>query len=278
MTEPNETREAPQKNKPHVVVSNGPVNRRTAARGQARAPVRVAAPLAAKFKKMHSKQRLGAPLAAALAESALAQPRLSAARVMGVVSATAGSVGGFVAWLQTNWFVGGAGALLLGGGAWLALRKSTTANTVDLSAALPRPYDAVALEKLDAVMEAVAPDLPQGGVDALLRLKATLLRMAAPLQSVSADEHFTLDDRFYITEAVRRYLPDSLESFLAIPKAQRTSVTLDDGRTATDTLLAQLQLINDGLEQRETKLAKSAARQLEQQQRFLESKKLRKVE
>ena len=264
------------KTKPHVVVSNVPVNRRTAVRAQP--AVRVAAPLAAKFKNLHLKQRLGVPLAAALGRRALAEPRLTAARVTGAVSATAGGVSAFLAWLQASLPLGGVGAVLLCGGAWLVFKRTRHLHAVASGESLPQPYDEQALAKLDAAMEAVAPELPPSGVEALLRLKATLLRMAAPLQNVGSDEHFTLDDRFHITEAVRRYLPDTLQSYLVVPAAQRASVLLDGGRTAADTLLAQLQLINTGLEEREIKLAKSAARQLEQQQRFLEAKKLRPVE
>lgn len=106
----------------------------------------------------------------------------------------------------------------------------------------------------------------------LAEFKQLVARIARHPQSASTDEFFTVEDRLYVVECVRRYLPDSLQSYLAVPRSQR-AVALADGGSAESLLASQLDLLRSELEQREAKLARSAAEQLVRQQRFLQSKR-----
>jgi hypothetical protein len=131
--------------------------------------------------------------------------------------------------------------------------------------------DASSLETLDRALERMAPEVPEQTATQLVALKQLIVRIAAH-GSASMDETFTLEDRLYLNECVRRYLPDTLESYLKVPKAQRESGILDGERSAAALLSSQLHLLHAELEKREAKLARNAAHQLLQQQRFLESK------
>jgi hypothetical protein len=82
-----------------------------------------------------------------------------------------------------------------------------------------------------------------------------------------------MENRMYLIECVRRYLPDSLESYLLIPTQQRTVVPIEGLKTAAQVLGSQLDLILLELTKCESKIAKTSAEKLLRQQRFLESKR-----
>ena len=92
---------------------------------------------------------------------------------------------------------------------------------------------------------------------------------------VPSDEHFTQDDRMFLVECLRRYIPDSLEAYLRVPHRapQPGPVTarLIGGRRFANNWI----LLQDEIEKRGKKIGRSAAEDLLKQQRFLESKKTR---
>ena len=89
--------------------------------------------------------------------------------------------------------------------------------------------------------------------------------------AAAVDEHFRPEDRLYVNECLRRYLPDSLQAYLAVPAGQR-ALPLADGQTAQDLLLGQLTPLHQELLDREAKLAGQASAALLRQQRVRTAK------
>jgi hypothetical protein len=61
-------------------------------------------------------------------------------------------------------------------------------------------------------------------------------------------------DSFTVVETVRRYLPETLGAYLRLPRLYAQMQALSDGRTASQTLLEQLALLDVSLKE----VAKSA--------------------
>ncbi len=254
----------------NYVKGSGPVNRRQVLRDKLVEP-RVN-PLALKrLHKSRALQTLGVPL-----EQQLLMPRgkergPGKSGIAMAVLLAVGGVGVLLAAVQASLVMalGGGAALAAAGG--VAVLRARREPAAPVSMAGPA-FDAESLRKLDIALEQVAPEVGDEVFRQLLALKATLARVAAMLPQVSADENFTVDDRLYLVECVRRYLPDSLEAYLRVPAAQRTSGLLESGKSARAVLQDQLVMLQSELEKREGKLGRSAAEGLMRQQRFLESK------
>ena len=100
--------------------------------------------------------------------------------------------------------------------------------------------------------------------------------MALALDSAPLDGEFTLDDRLYVIESLRRYIPDTLSAYLQVPAAQRTLPGAGDSPSANDLLQSQLALLQSGLAQRAQRLSASAVEAMRRQQRFLQAKATRR--
>ena len=136
-------------------------------------------------------------------------------------------------------------------------------------------FDEACLLAFDRALDALAPEATEAVAARLTGIKNQLARIAGLTANRPVDEHFTLDDRLYLTELVRRYLPDSLQAYLLVPRAQRANQLTAQAGSAESLLLGQLQLLGAELDKRELKLAHSRAEALMRQQRFLESKSAR---
>jgi len=254
----------------NYVKGSGPVNRRHVLRDKLAEP-RVN-PLALKrLHKSRALQTLGVPL-----EQQLLAPRgrergPGKTGVAMAVLLAAGGVGLLLAAVQSSIAMAAGGGAALAGATALAVLRARRAPAAPAAMAAPA-FDAESLRKLDIALEQVAPEVGDEIFRQLLALKATLARVAAMLPQVSADENFTVDDRLYVIECVRRYLPDSLQAYLRVPAAQRTGELLERGKSARGVLQEQLAMLQAELDKREGKLGRSAAEGLMQQQRFLESK------
>ena len=254
---------------PKYLVGSRPVNRRTAARPAAPAPVAPAANLRARMAQVRS--RLGSPLAEQLqARPATGRGAPSAATVAGGMLAACGGLGMFFAWLHGAPLAGVAGAAGLLGGLVLARPRRPSSPMPD-TPATPL-FDPESVAALDRLLGQLAGDLPTEVVAPLARIKQVIVRMGRHPAAGAVDEHFLVEDRLYANECLRRYLPDTLQAYLAVPPAQR-GVALAGGDTPQGLLLQQLALLQSELEQREAKLARSASEALLRQQRFLQSKK-----
>ena len=251
------------------VTADRPVNRRTAG-------VHLAEPQAAngaaqeRINAVAARARLGRPLVElAGSPAASAVGRTRPLTILGSMVGAFGGVALVLAGLESSvlWLGGGASLLL----AAVALLRRARPQASPAEAVAAPLLDEATLSRLDDALTAVVTELDEATTADVMALKAAIARLAV-LRPV-VDEHFTLDDRMYVVECVRRYLPDSLQSFLAVPREHRHSQVLESGGTASAMLREQLQLLRAGLEQREGRAAQSAAGQLLRQQRFLAAKR-----
>ena len=259
---------------PNYVTSPRPVNLRTAQKSTLPTPLthpKVHERLSAR----QARNRLGAPLADQLRSAGTAglrRPLSSWVILGGVVSAVA-AVTLLLAWIQQSWPVALAGLVGLSAGLALILREHRHSAHATPGLPLPVPLlDEASLQVFDHALALAAAEVPEAVAAQLAALKQQIGRIARQASTTAVDEYFTLEDRLYLSECVRRYLPDSLQSFLSVPRAQRDAAVLDQGQTAVSLLASQLDLLKFELEKRETRLTQNAAGQLLKQQRFLESK------
>lgn len=251
--------------------ASGPVNRRTAMPAPA-APA-PAAPVVhhAVQQKLARKTRqhlLGRPLAEQLVAAPVAKTHIPHARIAVVVGMTLSGTGVLLAGLQgaVVWAVGSAlvGAAV---GTYAMVQQRRTPVQAAVSV-----WDPQALVALDKVLAALAPEVPAATLEQLVGLKTSLVRIAPLLATATVNEHFTQDDRFYLAELVRRYLPDTLAAFLAVPSGQREVAGAQGGPSAVALLGDQLRLLQSELSRREQLLVHNTHGALEKQQRFLHAK------
>lgn len=265
---------------PRYASAERPVNRRTASPHERVAAATQAPPARVRqqLQSAQARRLLGAPLARQLSQqsshrsAAPAHHALLAVMALAPLGSGAGAVGAVLGWQQASVIGMAAGVALFIGGAtataW-ALRARRRARP-DVDAAPTRPvFEPEALAQLDRVMGALAPQLPAETLARLVAIKSVLVRMAPLLATARTDEHFTPDDRLYIAECVRRYLPDLLQAWLAVPAHLRTEGAEPSAQALLD---EQLDLLHIELRQREQKLGRGAAEPLLRQQRFLKAK------
>lgn len=255
----------------NYVVGAKAVNRRT--RPRPPAPVAAAsAVVQERAAAARARQRVGTPLAELLRAPGNARQPVSGAAIAGGVLAAGGTVALFLGALQGSVLLGGCGALaaLAGSGAAWRFRRAPGGPVPELPA-MPL-LDEAAIRAFDDAVLRVTPELPGEAAQALVALKHLIVRIARAPGATGADEHFTFEDRMYVGECVRRYLPDALQAYLAVPKAQRAA-PVADGQTPQALLLGQLEMLGEALRERERKLARRAAEALLQQERFLKAKR-----
>ena len=265
-----------------LVSGEGPVNRRTAlpqerSQGAFKPPQQPH--LQERIQRVHTRNRLGASLQEHLAASreSARQPASGIQIAAGVVAAC-GCVLVLLGAIQSHHLltVTGVSIALLGAVGWkTAHDHAPTASQPRTQGAPPAPlFDPQAVAAFDAAVEKAAADLDDDSAERLLAIKEAFKRMGS--QAATAhDEHFTVEDRMYLRECLRRYIPDSLQAYLRVPVAQRHVPLLSGQPCAQVALLQQLDLLLEEIQLRETKIGRSAAEHLVRQQQFLASKKSR---
>lgn len=252
-------------------VSNRPVNSRTSA-----VPTRKVNPVIhERLEAVRARSQLGPSLTGRLRQSGN-RGELDPLTVVGGIAATLSVVAFFLSWLQSSVLLPIAAAAGLGAASMLIvwrrrLARNTAAQT-QLSGATV--LDEESLARLDDALNRLLAEVTDDLAARVMLLKDMLVRIGRQM-GTTADEHFTLEDRFYVRESVRRYLPDSVEAYLGVPRTQRTQSLGNDEQTAETLLRSQIALIELELQTKEAKLGRSAAEQLLRQQRFLESKATR---
>lgn len=198
---------------------------------------------------------------------AAAMAPLAAAALLG----SAGGVGLFIGWLQGSWAIAGGSLAAAGLGAWLGLKARATAAPPNLPGTAS--VDEADAERLDALVEACAGELPAGALARLEGIAATLGRMVPTLRQGLPGPPWRPDDGLFLRQLLKRYLPDSIQRYLEIPAAQRPALRLDDGRTPAEALEAQLDGLAGELAERETRLAQAASEALALHGAFLEARR-----
>jgi hypothetical protein len=255
------------------ISADGPANLRHLRREQAAlAPVNDAA--LARVQRAHARHLLGAPLQAQMqAAGPSKQPPIRPVQIGSAVACAVGAVLLLLGAIQASLALAGTGAGLLAGGAaalvWLS-RGSATTRAIGSASPL---FDDESLNRFDAALDLASTELSEPLCQQLLGLKGSLARIGSRAATASTDEHFTLDDRMYLVQCLRRYIPDSLEAYLRVPATQRNLAAVGQGETPEAILARQLSMLQAEVERREEALGRSAAEGLRRQQRFLESKR-----
>ncbi len=263
---------------PRYISADGPVNLRHARREDI-APAAASEEALARVERVHARHLLGASLQAQMrAVVPHARQPTHPAQIGSAVAAATGAVLLLLGGIQSQPLLTlpGAGLLAMGlaGLAALAWQSRRRAASKALSALpTPRLFDDEALARFDTALDKAALELGEPVCQQLLALKASLVRIGTGAAGVGTDEHFTRDDRMYVQECLRRYIPDSLEAYLRVPGAQRQSAALGHGESPQALLMRQLALLQAELDRREEALGRSAAEGLRRQQRFLEAKR-----
>ena len=260
------------------VRSSRPVNSRTSSKPGVKTvkPALLPAALYERLAAQRAQTRFGRPLAEQLRASRQTNSptRPGAWHIVGGVLATAAGVTLLLAWIQGSWPLAAAagGALVAVGG--LALGGRRTAAKASM---VPEPtatlFDEASLLAFDQLLAQRGASLPQAVQERLVALKQHIARTAQQAASATAGEHFTLDDRLYLAELVRRYLPDSLQAYFLVPQAQRATLLLAQDQTAETLLLSQMELFCAELARQESRLARDQGEALLRQQRFLQAKR-----
>lgn len=272
------TKMHPPEEDSRIISGDGPVNLRTALKHQraqdaARNPQQLA-PLQERIDRMHMRNRFGAPLVeqVSLSRAGPQKPASSAQIAAGVCSAS-GCVLTLLGAIQSHVPLLAAGIAIAACGAvgWKILHGRATSVSADAHTQSPLMFDEAALALFDTSLEKAAAELDDENASRLVSIKDAFKRIGN--QAVIHDEHFTLEDRMYLRECLRRYVPDSVDAYLHVPAAQRNQTLLADQPCAQAALLQQLDLLLDEILLREKKISRNAAERLARQQRFLASKK-----
>ena len=109
-------------------------------------------------------------------------------------------------------------------------------------------------QQVRKLVDSVAQGLPRDSLDRLRSIQATLSELLPRLQELRDRGIISARDSFTVVETVRRYLPDTLGAYLRLPRFYAQMQTLADGRTASQTLLDQLTVLDTSLKD----VAKSA--------------------
>jgi hypothetical protein len=122
------------------------------------------------------------------------------------------------------------------------------------------------------LVDSVARGLPKEALDCLRSIQNTLSDLLPRLDELRDRGTISAKDSFTVVETVRRYLPDTLGAYLRLPRLYAQVQALSDGRTASQTLLDQLRVLDTSLKD----VAKSAfagdAETLVTNGQFLQSK------
>ena len=259
---------------PKYVSSPQAVNRRTAMkRALQTQPVNPL--MRERLEAAKARGKFGTPMTEQLRLDGAATRRIppSPMMVLGGVLVAVSAVGLLLAWIQLAWplALGGVLGVAVGGTLVLRGRRATTASAADVTPAISL-FDEASLGAFDRLLDELAPEVPDAVAAQLTAIKQVIVRVAKQAGTSGIDENFTMEDRMYLRECVRRYLPDSLQSYLKVPRDQRSSPVLEQGQNAVSLLSSQLDLLKIELEKQEIKLTRSMAEHLVKQQRFLATK------
>ncbi len=109
-------------------------------------------------------------------------------------------------------------------------------------------------QQVRKLVDSVAPGLPKDSLERLRAIQGTLTELLPRLQELRERGIISAKDSFTVVETVRRYLPDTLGAYLRLPRFYAQMQALADGRTASQTLLDQLTVLDSSLKD----VAKSA--------------------
>jgi hypothetical protein len=96
-------------------------------------------------------------------------------------------------------------------------------------------------------VDSVLPGLPKEAVALLRSIEATLHELLPRLKALRELGVISPRDSFTVVETVRRYLPDTLGAYLRLPRLYANMQPLAHGKTASQSLLYQLHVLDNSL-------------------------------
>ena len=153
----------------------------------------------------------------------------------------------FAGIIQAYWWAIVAGLYFAGVLIWPHNDLAETAAQTELSTEL-------LAQQVRKLVDSVAQGLPKDALETLHSIQTTLSDVLPRLRELRDRGVISAKDSFTVIETVRRYLPDTLAAYLRLPKLYAQVQPLADGRTASQTLLDQLRVLDTSLKD----VAKSA--------------------
>jgi hypothetical protein len=138
------------------------------------------------------------------------------------------------------WFAIVAGLYGAGVLGWPRSDLARTAEQTELS-------NEMLAQQVRKLVDSVARGLPKDCLGRLRSIQGTLSELLPRLREMRDRGIISAKDSFTVVETVRRYLPDTLGAYLRLPKFYAQMQTLKDGRTASQTLLDQLTVLDTSL-------------------------------
>jgi len=127
-------------------------------------------------------------------------------------------------------------------------------------------------QQVRKLVDSVAGGLPKDSLDRLRSIQATLGELLPRLKELRDRGIISDKDSFTVVETIRRYLPDTLAAYLRLPKFYAQIQSLADGRTASQTLLDQLRVLDTSLKDVAASAFAGDAETLISNGQFLQSK------
>jgi hypothetical protein len=171
----------------------------------------------------------------------------STGNIVGCVLAMGGLGLFFAGVIGSYWWAIVAGLYTAGVAGWPRSKLAAMAEGTRLSTEM-------LAQQVRKLVDTVEQGLPKDALDCLRSIQNTLTELLPRLEQLRDRGVISGKDSFTVIETVRRYLPDTLGAYLRLPKYYAQMQTLSDGRTASQTLLDQLRMLDTSLKD----VAKSA--------------------
>jgi hypothetical protein len=189
----------------------------------------------------------------------------SANNIAGCLLAIAGLGLFFGGIIDAYWGFIVAGLYGVGALGWPRSKLAERAEQTELSSDL-------LAQQVRKLVDNVAKGLPKEALGVLHSIESTLQELLPRLREMQDRGVISAKDSFTVIETVRRYLPDTLGAYLRLPKLYARVQALGDGRTASQTLLDQLQVLDSSLKEVAKNAFAGDAEKLIVNGRFLQSK------
>ena len=177
----------------------------------------------------------------------------------------------FTGVIGTGWPLIVAGLYAAGVLAWPRKKIVEAEQNPDIELAPEVSVDTLA-QQLERLINDVSKRLPEPALASLHSIQTTLADLLPRLRELEVSGALSVESAFTVEETLRRYLPEMLTSYIKLPPAFARTQPLKDGRTASTTLVDQLQMLDDSLKQVAQEAFAGDAEALVNSGRFLERK------
>ncbi len=189
----------------------------------------------------------------------------STGNIVGCSLALAGLGLFFAGIIHAFWWLIVPGLYAAGVLAWPRSSLAQVAETTEVSGDL-------LAQKVRKLIDRVHSGLPRETIVPLRSIEGTLSELLPRLKELRDRGIISAKDSFTVTETVRRYLPDTLIAYLRLPKFYAQVQPLANGKTASQTLLEQLQVLDISLQEIATSAFEGDAEKLVTNGQFLQNK------